>query len=161
MTCTFTGHRPERLPWGEDETDERCLALKFMIAQAVGEAYDDGYREFTCGMARGCDFYFAEAVLHLRQLHPDVRLLAMTPCPSQPDGWSERDRARYAALCADADAVCVFEPVYSSGCMLRRDRAMVEGAQRVITVYDGGEGGTAYTVACARRLRREIIALWQ
>lgn len=161
MTCTFTGHRPERLPWGENEEDERCLALKFLIAQAVGEAYDDGYREFLCGMARGCDFYFAEAVINLRRAHKSVSLIAMVPCPTQTDGWSEKDKARHALLCNQADAVCVFEPIYSGGCMLRRNRAMVERARRVITVYDGGDGGTAYTAACAERLGREVIRLWQ
>ena len=27
-TCCFTGHRPDKLPWGTDESDPRCLALK-------------------------------------------------------------------------------------------------------------------------------------
>ena len=34
-TCCFTGHRPDKLPWGEDESDPRCLRLKRAIAQAV------------------------------------------------------------------------------------------------------------------------------
>ena len=65
-TCCFTGHRPEKLPWGSDETDPRCAALKQKIRDAVESAYDGGMRHFICGMARGCDFYFAEAVVTLR-----------------------------------------------------------------------------------------------
>ncbi len=34
-TCCFTGHRPNKLPWGEDESDPRCLKLKADIAQAL------------------------------------------------------------------------------------------------------------------------------
>ena len=34
-TCCFTGHRPDKLPWGEDETDPRCLALKQRLAAAL------------------------------------------------------------------------------------------------------------------------------
>ena len=64
-------------------------------------------------------------------------------------------------LCAQAVEVCVVEPVYSGGCLLRRNRAMVDAARRVITVYDGGEGGTAYTVRYARQTGRQIVALWQ
>ena len=26
--CCFTGHRPEKLPWGTDESDPRCVKLK-------------------------------------------------------------------------------------------------------------------------------------
>lgn len=65
-TCCFTGHRPEKLPWGSDETDPRCAALKEKLRDAVEAAYGEGMRHFICGMARGCDLYFAEAVLALR-----------------------------------------------------------------------------------------------
>ena len=30
-TCCFTGHRPDKLPWGPDESDPRCAALKTVI----------------------------------------------------------------------------------------------------------------------------------
>ena len=70
-SCCFTGHRPEKLPWGSDETDPRCLALKAAIRDAVAAAYDEGFRHFICGMARGCDLYFAEAVVDLRRERPE------------------------------------------------------------------------------------------
>ncbi len=53
ISCSFSGHRPEKLPWGDNERDERCLALKDAIRQMVEKAYADGYRHFICGMARG------------------------------------------------------------------------------------------------------------
>ena len=28
QTCCFTGHRSQKLPWGENETDERCEEMK-------------------------------------------------------------------------------------------------------------------------------------
>ena len=28
LTCTFTGHRAEKLPWGYNENDPRCRRLK-------------------------------------------------------------------------------------------------------------------------------------
>ena len=65
-TCCFTGHRPDKLPWGEREEDPRCLRLKERLVQAVEDAYISGCRHFICGMARGCDLYFAETVLALR-----------------------------------------------------------------------------------------------
>ena len=39
-TCCFTGHRPEKLPWKDNETDPRCIALKGRLDEAVEEAYD-------------------------------------------------------------------------------------------------------------------------
>ena len=37
-TCCFTGHRPEKLPWREDEGNPRCLELKARLAGAVEAA---------------------------------------------------------------------------------------------------------------------------
>ena len=39
ITCAFTGHRPEKLPWGDNEQDPRCRALQERIADAVEQAY--------------------------------------------------------------------------------------------------------------------------
>ena len=36
-TCCFTGHRPDKLPWGTREEDPRCAALKGRIAAALEE----------------------------------------------------------------------------------------------------------------------------
>ena len=74
QTCCFTGHRPGKLPWGFDEADPRCLALKGAIARELEGLYRRGFRHFLSGMAQGCDLYFAEGVLALRASHPDVTL---------------------------------------------------------------------------------------
>ena len=73
-TCCFTGHRPHKLPWGENEHDARCIALKEQLTIALDRAYDLGFRHFICGMARGSDLYFAEGVLALRDRAPGVTL---------------------------------------------------------------------------------------
>ena len=96
MVLAFTGHRPEKLPWGSDETDPRCAALKRQILEAVRAAAEEGYDTFLCGMARGCDLYFAECVLSL-----GLRLEGYLPCPSQTRAWSEADRARQVIISAE------------------------------------------------------------
>ena len=72
MSVCFSGYRPEKLPWGEDESDPRCAALKKRLYDAAESACAQGYRHFICGMARGVDFYACEAVLLLRRDYPDV-----------------------------------------------------------------------------------------
>ena len=87
LTCCFTGHRPQSLPWGTREDDPRCAELKTELAARLEAVYEMGWRHFLCGMALGCDTYFAEAVLALREKHPDVTLEAVIPCGSQPERW--------------------------------------------------------------------------
>lgn len=158
-TCSFTGHRPEKLPWRENEGDPRCLALKARLAEAVEQAYEQGVRHFLCGMARGADFYFCEAVLALRQRHGGVTLEAVIPCEEQAARWGERDRERYFALVARCDRETVIQRHYDRGCMLRRNRYLVDHAEMLIAVYDGMLGGTMYTIAYAMKQGREIVML--
>ena len=155
MVLAFTGHRPEKLPWGSDESDPRCAALKKQILEAVRTAAGEGYDSFLCGMARGCDLYFAEAVLTL-----GLRLEAYLPCPSQTRAWSESDRARQTELLLRCAAVYMVEQSYSPGCMLRRNQKMVDAADFLLTVYDGSPGGTGAAIDYAKRCGKRVAGLW-
>ena len=108
-SCCFTGHRPAKLPWGSREDDLRCLELKMEIVQKLTELYEKGYRHFICGMAEGCDMYFADAVLALREVHGDVTLEAAIPCGSQPELWVRSQRERYNVLIDRCDTVTVLQ----------------------------------------------------
>lgn len=119
-SCCFTGHRPAKLPWGYNERDPRCVRLKERIADAVLLAYQEGYRHFLCGMAQGCDLYFCEAVLALRERYPEVTVEAAIPCPTQADAWPEAERDRYRELVARVDMETMVSDTYSSTCMQRR-----------------------------------------
>ena len=161
-TCCFTGHRPTKLPWGTSEEDSRCLALKARLEQAVECAYQQGMRHFICGMARGTDLYFAEAVLALRERCPDLTLEAARPCESQADSWPESEKARYRGILERCDYETLVQHHYDRGCMQRRNRYMVDRSGMILAVYNGEpKGGTAQTLAYALRkgLRTEILEL--
>jgi uncharacterized phage-like protein YoqJ len=159
VTCCFTGHRPDKLPWGADEGDPRCVDLKNRIAAALEEAYEKGMRHFICGMALGADLYFCEAALDLRRRRPCVTVEAAIPCEEQAARWSERDRNRYFALVKDCDYETMVQHHYDRGCMLRRNRYMVDRSSMLIAAYDGLLGGTMYTLAYAMKKGLEIVTL--
>ena len=157
--CCFTGHRPAKLPWGYREEDLRCLDLKRRMADAVEAAYAEGYRHFLCGMAMGCDLYFCECVLALREIHPDVTLEAAIPCPTQADAWPADQRARYRRLVDACDYETLVSQRYTSSCMQRRDRYMVDHASLLIAAFDGTPGGTQYTLLYAMSRGLQIVDL--
>lgn len=161
-TCCFTGHRPDKLPWGENESDPRCVRLKERIAQAVEDAYVAGCRHFICGMARGCDLYFAEAVLALREEEPDLTLECARPCETQADSWPAAEKARYESILDRCNFETLVQHSYDRFCMMRRNRYMVDRSSRIIAVYNGApKGGTAQTLAYAlkQKLNTSVIDL--
>ena len=157
--CCFTGHRPGKLPWKYWEGDTRCLDLKRRMMDAVETAYESGYRHFICGMALGCDLYFCEAALALRAQYPGVTVEAALPCPTQTEGWPREQQLRHARLVAACDLETVVSREYTAGCMLRRDRYMVDHASLLIAAFDGSPGGTRYTMEYAMRQGLEITDL--
>ena len=158
-TCCFTGHRPEKLPWGSDEGDPRCTALKERLRDMLEEAYQAGYRHFISGMARGTDLYFCEAALALRDERPGITVEAAIPCEEQAARWPEEERQRYFNLIGRCDLETMVQHHYDRGCMLRRNRYMVDRSSRLIAVYDGMLGGTMYTLTYAMKQGLEVLIL--
>lgn len=160
LTCAFSGHRPEKLPWGTDEGDPRCQALKIQMEKELRKLCREGVNRYICGMARGTDRYFQEILCRLREEYP-IRIMAAVPCPSQARAWPEEERREYYAALRRCDEMRTLEERYSQGCMLRRNRFMVEQSRILMTVFDGSPGGTAATVAYARARGLRIVALWK
>ena len=156
-TCCFTGHRPMKLPWGMNENDPRCIELKLELASRLEAVYEMGYRNFICGMAIGCDMYFAEAVIALRERHGDVHLEAAIPCGGQPDRWNKNLRLRYNMLIDSADEVNVLQVAYTPDCMMKRNYYMVDKSSLLIACFDGRPGGTMKTILYAQRSGLDVL----
>lgn len=154
---SFTGHRPEGLPYfGED--DPAFLDMLSRLNEEIERLIRDGADEFYTGMARGVDMWAAEAVLALKAKYPEIKLIAVKPCPFQCKGWNMADKARYDGILAKCDKVMTISPEYSGQCMLKRDRALVELCDVLIAVYNGSRrGGTAYTVNYAKQKKHRLV----
>jgi uncharacterized phage-like protein YoqJ len=159
ITCCFSGYRPNKLPWGYNEADERCLLLKEKLSDVVSAVYYSGIRHFICGMALGSDTYFCETVLKFRDEHPGVTLEAALPCEDQAASWNEQSRARYFQLLQQCDTETYISRRYTPECMLQRNVYMVDKSSLLITVYDGRFGGTMHTVGYAETSGLEIIQI--
>ena len=158
-TCCFTGHRPEKLPWGSDERDPRCLVLKHGLARELDGLYHRGFRHFISGMAQGCDLYFAEAALALREQHPDLTVEGAIPYPAQADRWRSDQRRRWKDILSHCDLETVVQQHHDRFCMFRRDRYMIDRSAVVLAVFDGTPGGTQYTLNYAMDKKLEILLL--
>ena len=160
-TCCFTGHRPEKLPWGADEYSEDCILLKLKQIAEIEKLRRRGVTTFITGMAQGADIFAAEAVWTLKLAYPQevIRLIAVRPYEGQADRWSAEYRERYYNILAVADEEVILRPHYSRGCMQERNRYMVDRAAHMIAVYNGEVGGTKYTVDYAVKKGLEVVVI--
>lgn len=160
LVCAFTGHRPAKLSFQYNESAPECVRLKAVLYDHITALADSGVTDFLSGMALGTDMWAAELVLMLKKERPDVALFCILPCASQPDAWPPESRKRYFDILNRADGVHYVRRAYTKGCMLERNRYLVDHAHFVLAVYNGElRGGTAATVRYANSLKRALITI--
>lgn len=155
----FTGHRPQKLPYGMDEDHDMCRRLKARLRTDIEAKIQAGVENFYCGMAWGTDIWCGEIVQDLKAQYPHIRLIACIPHIGQEKGWNEGYIARYHSLLQSADESIVFYDHYVKGCMQKRNRYMVDATAHMIAVFNGSPGGTKSTIEYAKRKGLDIILL--
>ena len=160
QAVAFSGHRPKKFPWKYDETASDCVALKQILRENVDKFIRQGIVHYLSGMAEGTDIWAAEAVLAARETHKKIKLHCILPCVAQADKWSAASRERYRSILNLADSLYYVNREYRQGCMLERNRFLVDWSTALFAVYNGKKrGGTAATVRYARKMGREIFTL--
>lgn len=154
QTCCFTGHRiilPRTIP-----------VLSAQLETTVRSLIGSGIIYFRAGGALGFDTLAAETVLRLRDEFPQIKLNLMLPCHDQTSDWGKKDIARYEDILKRADEyVYAFDGNYLPGCMLERDRLLVDGSSICVAYCRRPMGGSAYTVRYARKQGLKLIMLGQ
>ena len=159
--CCFTGHRPDKLPWGYNESDPACEKLKETLEYWIVKLIEYGVIRFYTGMAMGVDIWAAEIVLRMKDQYPDndIKLIAAIPYANQTAKWNDEWKTRYNDILEQADEKILLQEEYTRGCLHARNRYMVDNSSFIIAVYNGEEGGTKYTIdyATKKGLRIKII----
>lgn len=158
--CAFTGHRPQSLPFGFNEADERCIALKQKLREEIiNQIENNGVTHFITGMAIGVDMYAAEIVLGLKASYEGIVLESAIPCETQSAKWTEEQRDRYYEIASKCDKETMIQRPYTADCMHKRNRYMVDQADHIIAVWDGRPSGTGKTVQYAQRQGKPVTVI--
>ena len=159
LRCAFSGHRPQKMPFGFDELDQRCIDFKQRLHDTIESLIWCGYSHFLSGGALGMDMYAAEIVLEFRQQYPWIGLEMVIPFDSQPDKWNDLYKERYRALLDKADIVTFTSHEYSKGAIFLRNRYLVDNADLLLAAYDGQPGGTQLTCNYARKAGIDVCKI--
>ena len=96
-------------------------------------------------------------MLGLKKKYPSISLILILPCLTQAEKWKDEDKAVYESIKTQADKVVYTSQNYTSYCMLKRNRQLVDGSSVCISYLTEKKGGTFYTVGYAEKNGLKIL----
>ncbi len=157
--CSFTGYRPQKMPFGFNENDARCVDFKARLHATIEMLIEQGYAHFISGGAMGMDMFAAEAVIDLKEKYPWIILEMVSPFDAQASKWQPEYQVRHDRLFDSADITTATGHEYTKGSMFRRNRYLVDNADLLLAAYDGQPGGTAMTCEYAQQTGIPVIKI--
>lgn len=158
-TCSFTGYRPSKLSFDFNKSDEAYCRLYDVIKEEIISLAEKGIKYFQTGMALGIDLMCGEIVLELKK-DIDINLFCIIPCKNQCIGWANDGISLYNKLINNSSGVIYTSSKdYFKGCMMQRNRFLVDTAEYILAVYDGQKGGTMSTIEYAKKNKRTITII--
>ena len=152
-TCAFIGHRPDKMPWGNDENGPEGILFKFRLREAIEYLIGRGFTDFLSGGALGFDQIAAEIVLNLRdEKYPWLQLIMICPWNGQADKWTAEQRLRWQGILEASDKVIYISDHYEKSVFFKRNHYLVENADRILAAYNGDpHSGTGMIVRYAHQ----------
>ena len=151
--CCFTGHR-------EIEKELEPYVREVLIS-ILSKLNVYGVTTYRAGGARGFDTLAEIEVLRMQKDAPEIKLDLCLPCKDQASGWPISEQHLYNKILARARSYTYAELTYKPGCMHKRNRQLVDGADFCVAYFNGRSGGgTAYTVKYAEGRGVPVINLY-
>lgn len=160
--CAIIGCTPEVFPWGWDEEDETCAALKLLLVNRVTLLRSQGVARFHVSIDSGAGLYAAEIINSLRTTDSEVELHCYVPYEEQATKWTPELRDRYfnaLSTCTDVVTVAYKRTV---GCEFKAHLEAMMGADTVVVVYDPDDSHCereAAAVTVAEVLSKQVVPI--
>ena len=161
-TCAIIGGSPQCFPWGFDEEDEGCAALKLILMNRISKLRGEGCTRFAVSMDCGVGLYAAEILHGLKGSEEELETICYVPYEEQATKWTPELRDRYFnALTACKEVVNVaYEK--TAGCEFKAHLEAIKDADTVIAVYDPDDPRCereAAAVTVAEMLNRQVVTV--
>ena len=82
-------------PWGFDEEDESCAALKLILMNRISKLRGEGFTRFAVSIDCGAGLYAAEIIRGLKESDEELETICYIPYEEQATKWTPELRERY------------------------------------------------------------------
>ena len=160
--CAIIGCSPMCFPWGFDEEDEGCVALKLILMNQISKLRGEGCTRFAVSMDCGVGLYAAEILHGLKETDGELEAICYVPFEEQATKWTPELRERYfnaLAACTEVVNVAYEKTV---GCEFKAHLEAIKDSDTVIAVYDPDDPRCereAAAMAVAEVLDKQILLL--
>ena len=161
-TCAIIGCSPMCFPWGFDEEDEGCVALKLILMNQIYKQRGEGCTRFAVSMDCGVGLYAAEIIHGLIESDCKLETICYVPFEEQATKWTPELRDRYFNALASCTEVVNVAYDKTVGCEFKAHLEAMKEADTVIAVYDPDDPlceREAAAVAVAEMLNKQILTL--
>lgn len=157
-SCAILGCNPMAFPWGYDEEDERCAALKLILLNTINFWRTDGMTSFAVPLDAGIGLYTAEIIGALCEKDEALSLTCVIPWEEQSTKWTPDLRNRYFDVQAECTNVETVSPRKTATCELEAKLRAIDLADSVFAVT-ASEKDTALGAALhyARRINKKVL----
>ena len=158
-SMAFTGYRPQKLPWGRNETADECIRFKAALSGFITDIITQGCIKFITGMALGVDTMCAKEIIRQKEEDKKIILCAAVPFAGQSDNWDDADKETYKRILTVCDQVTILSQRYTPYCMSDRNKFMVDNSDALFAVFDGKKGGTYQTLQYAAEKGKRLYII--
>lgn len=106
------------------------------------------------GAMAGFDLLAAEQVIVMKEKYPQIQLVTIAPYKerffSREKCWMPDWISRAHEVFSRQDIGVKIAAEYRSGIYYERNRILIDHSSELICYWDGGRGGSEYTVKCAQ-----------
>ena len=159
-TCAIIGCSPMCFPWGFDEEDEGCAALKLILINQISKLRGEGCTRFAVSMDCGVGLYAAEILHGLKETDGELEAICYVPFEEQATKWTPELRDRYFNALAACTEVINAAYEKTVGCDFKAYLEAINEADTAITVYDPDDPRCereAAAVTVAEMLNRQVL----
>lgn len=160
--CAIIGCSPLFFPWGFDEEDEGCTALKLVLMNCITKQQSFGVTRFHVSMDCGVGLYAAEILQGLKETDSDIEAVCYIPYEEQATKWTPELRSRFFNALASCAEVVTVSPEKTIGCEFKTHFEAMKSADTIIVIYDPDNPNCereAAIVAVAREWKKQVLVI--